>query len=437
MNEKNRNPIVPRNKLCASALIHLWAAIVLCSAPCLAQLSTTEQLQGLQSRYDEMVVEFIGEVQRLPDDAELFNSLPAKAEQLQTGELLKLSNELGEAKKLITSREAEINKSNLSVADKNELKTALTAQKKPLDTLAAKAASFKTALGELKDTKLKSWKEVYDSFLSISGPEKATERLRSLVNEFCKPYTSSMPRSSAAPQVPSGASANRSATSQATPPPGPSPPSSASGGDWLSGEWVNTLAEKASGFFGTAPSPRQPPAGSKVLSFQEALRRADQGDAYAEAVVSIYYGTGYLTGRDIANSAEYAIRSARQRNPLGLYRLGTMLQSGEGVPLNTEEGMQLKAASFDGLNKMSGDPYAQTALGIMLFRGENVRRDRAEAARLYRLAADAGYAPAQYNYSACFVAGHGGLPKDPARAELYWRKAYEQGYAPALEGMPR
>lgn len=436
MNNRTKNKAAT-GKLCATACLTMWVTVALSPVPCAAQLSTTEQLQELQSRYDEMVSEFITQVQRLPDDPELFSSLPAKAELLQSGELLKLTNELAEAKKLITSREAEINKSNLSAADKNELKTALAAQKKPLDALAAKAASFKTALGDLKATKLKSWKEVYDSFLSISGPEKATERLRSLVNEFCKPYAPPTPRSSAVPQAPSVVSANRSAASQSTPPPGPSPPSSAAGGDRLSGGWVNTLSEKASGFFGTAPSPRQPPAGSKVLSFQEALRRVNQGDAHAEAVVSIYYGVGYLTGRDIAKSAEYAIRSARQRHPLGLYRLGTMLQSGEGVPLNREEGLQLKAASFDGLNKMSGDPYAQTALGIMLFRGENVRRDRAEATRLYRLAADAGYAPAQYNYAACFVAGHGGLPKDPARAELYWRKAYDQDYGPALEGMPR
>jgi TPR repeat protein len=166
------------------------------------------------------------------------------------------------------------------------------------------------------------------------------------------------------------------------------------------------------------------------------LRRADQGDAYAQAVVSIYYGTGYLTARDAAKAADYAIRSAKQRHPLGLYRLGAMLQNGDGVPMNQEEGARLKQASFEGINNMGGDPYAITALGVMVFRGEGVRKDRAEAARLYKLAADLGYAPAQYNYSACLLAGHG-VRKDPAQAEAYWRKAYDQGYELALQGMPR
>jgi uncharacterized protein len=173
------------------------------------------------------------------------------------------------------------------------------------------------------------------------------------------------------------------------------------------------------------------------MLFAEALRRADQGDAYAQAVVSIYYGTGYFTERNTDKAADYAVRSAQQRHPLGLYRLGTLLQAGEGFPQNEIEGMKLKKASLGGLRQMSGDPYAMTALGIMYFRGENVERNRAEAARLYKFAADAGYAPAQYIFSACLLAGHGGITKNPSQAEEYWRKAYDQGYEPALKGLPR
>lgn len=133
--------------------------------------------------------------------------------------------------------------------------------------------------------------------------------------------------------------------------------------------WVNTIAQKASGFFGTESGSPQPPAGSKILRFDDALRRANQGDAYAQAVVSIYYSTGYLTERNFAKAYDYARKSAEQEHPLGLYRLGAIVQNGEGVPVRKDEGIQLKRIAFDGLNAMSGDPYAMTALGIMIFRG--------------------------------------------------------------------
>lgn len=417
------------------ACLTMWVSVALSPVPCSAQLSTTEQLQELQSRYDEMVSEFISQVQRLPDDPELFGSLPAKAELLQSGELLKLTNELAEAKKLITSREAEINKSSLSAQDKNELKTALVAQRKPLDALSNKAVGFKAALAEFKDSKLKGWKEVYESFLSISGPEKARERLRSSVNEFCKPYAPPKTSSAATP-TPTVTPAQ--VVFAATPAPaGPAPPqSSHEDASWGSMGWVNTIAQKASGFFGTVSSSPQPPAGGKVLRFDDALRRANQGDAYAQAVVSIYYSTGYLTERNVSKAHEYARKSAEQNHPLGIYRLGAIVQGGEGVQARKEEGIQLKRIAFDGLNEMSGDPYAMTALGIMIFRGENTRPNKTEAARLYKLAADAGYGPAQYLYSACCVAGHG-IPKNPTQAERYWRMAYDQAYPPALNGLPK
>jgi hypothetical protein len=434
MNDKTKNNRLAGMR-CAATCFTMWAAFAFWSVPCAAQLSTTEQLQQLQSRYDEMVSEFIAQVQRLPDDPELFSSLPAKAELLQSGELLKLTNELTEAKKLITSREDEINKSSLSVQDKSELKTALVAQRKPLDALSSKAAGFKTALTDLKDNKLKGWKEVYDSFLSISGPEKARERLRSAVNEFCKPYAP--PKTSAASTPTPAATPAQLGFAPTPSPAGPAPPEPHDeNAGWGSMGWVNTIAEKASGFFGARSNSPQPPVGSKVLRFDDALRRANQGDAYAQAVVSIYYSTGYLTERNPSKAYEYARKSAEQNHPLGLYRLGAIVQSGEGVPASRDEGIQLKRLSFDGLNSMSGDPYAMTALGIMVFRGENTRPNIAEAARLYKLAADQGYGPAQYLYSACCVAGHG-IPKNPKQAEKYWRMAYDQNYPPALEGLPR
>jgi uncharacterized membrane protein len=172
-----------------------------------------------------------------------------------------------------------------------------------------------------------------------------------------------------------------------------------------------------------------------VLEFEEALERANNGDAYAQAVVSIYYGLGYKTSKNSAAAADYASRSAAQGNPLGLYRMGSIVQSGDGVQQSPEPGKAMKIQSLSGLDQMSGDPYAMTALGIMLFRGEGVAKDRSAAARLYQAAAETGYAPALYNYAACLMAGHG-VQQDMPLALQYWRAAYEQNYPPAMDGPP-
>lgn len=176
--------------------------------------------------------------------------------------------------------------------------------------------------------------------------------------------------------------------------------------------------------------------GSTVLSFSDAKSRADDGDAYAQAVVSIYYATGYKAPKDVVMAAQYAIRSAEQGHPLGIYRLGAMRQAGDAMAPDEQQGLQLKERAFSGLDRMVGDPYAMTAVGIMLFRGENVAKDKTTAANLYKRAADMGYAPAQFTYSACLLSGQG-VPKSEGLGLEYWQKAYAQSYPPALEGPPR
>jgi len=173
---------------------------------------------------------------------------------------------------------------------------------------------------------------------------------------------------------------------------------------------------------------------SEVMSFQKALDLADRGDARAQAIVSIYYQVGYKTRKDISKASEYALRSAKQHNPLGMYRLAVMMESGEGFEKNVEHGKKLKELAFEGLNSMKNDPYALTAIGIMLFRGEGgLTQDRSEAVRLYKKAADMGYAPAQYNYSAALALGQG-IAKDESESLKWWQRAYDQDYPPAMSG---
>jgi hypothetical protein len=175
---------------------------------------------------------------------------------------------------------------------------------------------------------------------------------------------------------------------------------------------------------------------SEVISFTKANQLADSGDSRAQAILSIYYGVGYKTQKDTAKAAEFALASAKQRNPLGIYRVAAMMENGDGFEKNEAEAKKLKEAAFDGLNAMQGDPYALTAIGIMLFRGEGgLRQDREQAVKLYKMAADLGYAPAQYNYSAALALGHG-APIDKETSMRYWRMAYDQEYPPAIQNPP-
>jgi len=146
---------------------------------------------------------------------------------------------------------------------------------------------------------------------------------------------------------------------------------------------------------------------NRVLTFDEAKQLADQGDAYGEAVVAFHYSVGWQTEKNLELAAEYAMSSARKGHPLGIFRLGALRRAGEGIEKNEEQGLALQKKAFDGLNDMSGNPYAITALGVMLFQGKVVPENKKEAARLYKIAADMGFAPAQFNYAMCAEAGHG------------------------------
>ena len=169
--------------------------------------------------------------------------------------------------------------------------------------------------------------------------------------------------------------------------------------------------------------------GGKVIEFNDALARAIEGDAYAQAVVSIYYGLGYKSEKDFSKAAEYASKSSAQNNPLGQYQLGVLTAGGEGVEKDQEKGKSLKVQSTEGLNSMPNDPFALAALGSMSIRGEGVSKNMKKAANFYKKSADLGYAPAQLIYSAMLANG-AGVILDAKKAKIYHQKALEQNYNP-------
>ena len=159
-----------------------------------------------------------------------------------------------------------------------------------------------------------------------------------------------------------------------------------------------------------------PYASAQVLTFYQAKQRADQGDAFAQAVVALHYQLGWNTQKNSELAAKYAAASAEAGHPLGQFRLGALLRAGEGVPKDEQQGLALQAESAQGLNR-SQDPYSLTALGVMVFQGKAIAQNDPQeqryrvAAQLYKKAADTGFAPAQFNYAMCAENGQG-MPKD-------------------------
>jgi TPR repeat protein len=50
-----------------------------------------------------------------------------------------------------------------------------------------------------------------------------------------------------------------------------------------------------------------------------------------------------------------------------------------------------------------------------------VPQDKAQAAQLYRQAAEQGHAGAQYSLGSCYEQGEGGVPQDKAQAAQLYR----------------
>ncbi|OZB55447.1 MAG: hypothetical protein B7X43_00960 [Thiomonas sp. 15-63-373] len=65
-------------------------------------------------------------------------------------------------------------------------------------------------------------------------------------------------------------------------------------------------------------------------------------------------------------------------------------------------------------------------LGIVYANGQGVPRDDERSVHWYRVAAEQGFAPAQFNLGTCYVNGLG-VHQDDATAAGWFRKAAEQG----------
>jgi uncharacterized protein len=112
--------------------------------------------------------------------------------------------------------------------------------------------------------------------------------------------------------------------------------------------------------------------------------------------------------------------------------LGLCYFAGHGVAQDVVKGLALGRESA-----AAGRCFGQFVVGLC-YKGccGGVAQDGAEAVRLYRLAAEQGYAPAQFNFGVMFNNGQG-VAQDRAEAIRWYRLAAAQGNTNATEVLQR
>lgn len=101
------------------------------------------------------------------------------------------------------------------------------------------------------------------------------------------------------------------------------------------------------------------------------------------------------------------------------------------APIVVPEGVQ-PASLVDAAK--AGDANALFEIGARFTDGRGVKQDAAEAAKWYKLAADAGLAPAEYRYANLLEKGTG-VARDLPQALSYYRKAADAGNASAMHNL--
>ncbi|MBJ6800372.1 tetratricopeptide repeat protein [Geomonas propionica] len=136
-------------------------------------------------------------------------------------------------------------------------------------------------------------------------------------------------------------------------------------------------------------------------------------------VVAIGAGSGY--GYDGTDLKEVQ-KLAEQGNAEAQMKLGVMLSSGVGVPLDKLGGLKWYEKSAS-----QGYPPGQWNLAFVYIRGEVVPQDFKKAFQLLRQAADAGFDSAQYDLGMMYLQGLAVPAPDQDKADVWFRRAAAQG----------
>ncbi|MFY8000795.1 MAG: tetratricopeptide repeat protein [Candidatus Kapaibacteriota bacterium] len=149
---------------------------------------------------------------------------------------------------------------------------------------------------------------------------------------------------------------------------------------------------------------------AKPMYLQDSvLRRIKWEDGYKEAVIGEAYNYGLKNLIDKAKAVTWWKESAKKKHPLGIYNLGFAYSVGYGYNLERDSVKAEKyyIQAFPGVKSLAerGDLVAQSDLGDMYFGAQGVPQNLPEAVKWYRKAAEQGYAPALYGLGLAYLYG--------------------------------
>lgn len=209
------------------------------------------------------------------------------------------------------------------------------------------------------------------------------------------------------------------------------------------------------------------PAFAANPSFAEALRGANAGDRGAQYIAGTMYLFGDGTRQNIVEGARWLERSARAGLPQASIALANLYDVGQGVPFDPEKAAQMRqqlaqagnefvraqmnydrthpgqldfrrASTLTDLQQYgaalpyakraaaAGNKNAQFLLGRAYHFGLGTVVNLAEAARLYRAAAENGLADGAWGLGYMYEWGLG-VPVDHAKALVYYDRAAAGG----------
>ncbi len=167
--------------------MHFLAVVFLAGIQFSSAQSTSESVASLRNSTDTCMAVFVQALKEAGSNPKhlLDGDLSAKAETAKS-DLEALIKQIDSQTDFITKKEVGIASRGLSEAEKKELLTILASQKKPLQELKGRVAMFQQKLAQFTKTDASRWKEIYNSFESISGPQRAGEKLKSEIEAFLK-----------------------------------------------------------------------------------------------------------------------------------------------------------------------------------------------------------------------------------------------------------
>jgi len=149
--------------------------------------STSESIAGLQEKADSSMYWFIKALRDASDEPKVFlDGYLHRTAETAKSDLESLLKEMDEQMDILSKKEAGILSKALPEIEKKELISILSSQRKPLQQLKTRVSTFLKKLNQFIQTDSNAWKVTYMNFESISGAERARERLNADIGAFLK-----------------------------------------------------------------------------------------------------------------------------------------------------------------------------------------------------------------------------------------------------------